>query len=133
MADAEKVINALECCNDPERPKCYKCPEQGPGFGYACRDNVWTAALALLKAQVPRVMTLEEIQDGGCYWFDAGKDFAIRPVICVLKEEDARKRYVCFAWQFGTFCCEADDYGKTWHCWTSRPTDEQREAVKWDG
>ena len=20
-----------------------------------------------------------------------------------------------------------------WRCWTSRPTDEQREAVKWDG
>lgn len=23
-------------------------------------------------------------------------------------------------------------YGKTWRCWTSRPTDEQRKAVKWD-
>ena len=23
-------------------------------------------------------------------------------------------------------------YGKTWRCWTSRPTDEQREAVKWE-
>ena len=25
----------------------------------------------------------------------------------------------------------AEDYGKTWRCWTSSPTDEQREAVKW--
>ena len=23
-------------------------------------------------------------------------------------------------------------YGKSWRCWTSRPTDEQRKAVKWD-
>lgn len=23
-------------------------------------------------------------------------------------------------------------YGKTWRCWTSRPTDEQREAAKWE-
>lgn len=23
-------------------------------------------------------------------------------------------------------------YGKTWRCWTVRPTDEQRKAVKWD-
>lgn len=23
-------------------------------------------------------------------------------------------------------------YNKKWRCWTSRPTDEQREAVKWD-
>lgn len=23
-------------------------------------------------------------------------------------------------------------YGKTWRCWTARPTDEQRKAVKWN-
>lgn len=23
-------------------------------------------------------------------------------------------------------------YGKTWRCWTSRPTDEQRKVVKWE-
>lgn len=23
-------------------------------------------------------------------------------------------------------------YGKSWRCWTSRPTDEQREKVKWN-
>lgn len=26
----------------------------------------------------------------------------------------------------------AQSYGKTWRCWTARPTDEQRKAVKWD-
>ena len=25
-----------------------------------------------------------------------------------------------------------DSYGKTWRCWTSRPTNEQRGAVKWE-
>ena len=24
------------------------------------------------------------------------------------------------------------DYGKKWRCWTAKPTDEQRKAVKWD-
>ena len=24
-----------------------------------------------------------------------------------------------------------DDYGRTWRCWTSRPTDKQREAEPW--
>lgn len=28
--------------------------------------------------------------------------------------------------------CKLDDYGKTWRCWSARPTDEQREAAKWD-
>ena len=27
---------------------------------------------------------------------------------------------------------EIDDYGKTWRCWASRPTDEEREAAAWE-
>jgi hypothetical protein len=27
---------------------------------------------------------------------------------------------------------KAEDYGKTWRCWTARPTDEQREATPWN-
>lgn len=25
----------------------------------------------------------------------------------------------------------AQSYGKTWRCWTARPTDEQKEAAPW--
>ena len=25
----------------------------------------------------------------------------------------------------------SDNYGKTWRCWTAKPTDKQRKAVKW--
>ena len=27
---------------------------------------------------------------------------------------------------------EIDNYGKTWRCWASRPTDEEREAAAWE-
>lgn len=27
---------------------------------------------------------------------------------------------------------DRDDYGKTWRCWSRRPTDEERRAAKWD-
>ena len=27
---------------------------------------------------------------------------------------------------------EIDDYGKTWRCWASRPTDEERSAAAWE-
>ncbi len=30
------------------------------------------------------------------------------------------------------FNAESCGYGELWRCWTERPTDEQREAVKWD-
>lgn len=26
----------------------------------------------------------------------------------------------------------SENYGRTWRCWTSRPTDEQREATPWE-
>ena len=25
------------------------------------------------------------------------------------------------------------EYGKTWRCWSRKPTDEERKAAKWDG
>lgn len=27
---------------------------------------------------------------------------------------------------------ECDEYNQTWRCWSARPTDEQRDAVKWE-
>lgn len=30
------------------------------------------------------------------------------------------------------FTFELADYGKTWRCWVSRPTDEEREAAAWE-
>ena len=92
-----------------------------------CRD-----ALELLKEQIPRVLTLDEIKDGESYWFSAGKEFVTRPVICVHREDDAQKPYITFVWQFGTFSLESEDYGKKWQCWSARPTDEQRKAVAWE-
>lgn len=90
-------------------------------------------ALALLKAQEPRVMTLEEVRDEAEYMFlekhsETGSDLygcAIRGdwdgygIELLMSEYDtARERW--------------SDYGKTWRCWTSRPSDEQRKAVAWE-
>ena len=125
----EKVLSGLEHCIQGSIGCHMGCPYADEP---ACRQVLCRDAISVLDAAQPRVMTLEKIQDGGCYWFEAGKDFVIRPVICIRNEEDAWKRYVCFAWQFGTFSWEADDYGKTWRCWTARPTEEQRKAVKWN-
>lgn len=126
----DKAIKGLECCilRDPDDfPRCSVCPYESN-----CVNRLKMDVLALLKAQEPRVMTLDEIKDGEPYWLSAGKEFVPRPVICIHREDDARKPYITFAWQFGTFSWESEDYDKTWRCWTSRPTDEQREAVKWD-
>ena len=49
----EKVIDALEACSFIHDPDCSKCYLDGPGFGFACRDQLRRDAFALLKEQQP--------------------------------------------------------------------------------
>ena len=88
-----------------------------------------------LKAQEPRVMTLEEVRQ-----FVYGSPHIIETN---LPGDEPRLMYGLYSHQgvVGNFDFSTTDgrkhlldadYGKTWRCWTSHPTDEQREAVKWD-
>ena len=100
-------------------------------------------ALSLLKAQEPRVMTLTEVMvydnRNGCIWYeDETKN--IVPAF-VFSEGYRRTSGIvgvmspCFTFiakpQYHRFE-RMEGYGKTWRCWTLRPTDEQRKAVKWE-
>lgn len=89
-------------------------------------------AIDLLKEQEPRVLTLEEVKA-----FDW--DY------CYLEEErlpGKEYRAICgdYALTCITWPCVTsmriqhgdDSYGKTWRCWSARPTDEQRKTVKWE-
>ena len=89
-------------------------------------------AIELLKAQEPRVMTLEEVK-------------AFEWDYCYLEQErQPGKEYRMIAGDYALTCItwpcitsmriEHGDssYGVKWRCWTSHPTDEQREAVKWE-
>ena len=49
----EKVITALEACSLIDKSDCSKCYLDGPGFGFACRDQLMRNALVLLKEQEP--------------------------------------------------------------------------------
>ena len=86
----------------------------------------------MLKEQEARVMTLEEVK--AFVW-----DY------CYLEEErlpGKEYRMVCgdYALTCITWPCVAsmsiqhgdESYGRKWRCWSSKPTDEQREAVKWE-
>ena len=144
MTDAEKrekVIKGLECCIYDD---CEKCDYKKGG----CLDNTKTFmnglkrdAIALLKAQEPRVMTLEEIRDalkkplwkecksgnkalytGWVLAYDVQTGEGITGTRLGMAEPSGR-----VVWY------KLDDYGKTWRCWISRPTDEQREKEPWNG
>ena len=70
MIDREKVIKGLECCNH-EIPKCEKCPYNDGEDTCPTLRTLFDDALALLKAQEPRV-TCSVCKYGRCLsgeWF----------------------------------------------------------------
>lgn len=91
-----------------------------------------TDVITLLRAQEPRVMTLEEVKMLDCdyYYLESmrspGKE---------LREIVGAYGLTCVTWPSITWARQTmgdSGYGKTWRCWTSRPTDAQREAVPWN-
>lgn len=68
-------------------------------------------ALALLKAQVPRVMTLEEALNSLVIEYRSGKLQEVGKLV---------------------FTEGFEYYGVLWRVWDNMPTDEQREKEPWD-
>lgn len=86
-------------------------------------------ALALLKEQEPRVLTLEEALKANPVWFETHG--LVSPAIIDHGESKAGFCVIVFG-EDNWNDYPISQYNKTWRCWTSRPTDEQRKAVKWD-
>jgi hypothetical protein len=132
MTDREKVIRAIDGCINTD-DYCNDCDYDGCVFHHgSCEKDLLADALSLLKEQEARVMTLDEVKA-----FDW--DY------CYLEEErlpGKEYRSVCgdYALTCITWPCIAsmriqhgdDSYGKKWRCWSAKPTDEQRQAVKWE-
>ena len=142
MPDLEKVIKGLEEASDyfydvyRNGTDSYEC-EKAQEYSDAVIE-----AIALLKEQDSQLMTLEEViahyslppvfvDD-----FNEQEDFLedIKPLY--FDYLDACPWYV----HWRGYCSARTyiggreaSYGVTWRCWTDKPTDEQRKAVKWDG
>ena len=121
--DREKVIKEFEHILNEARGDYLDFADITVDFG--------EKVLALLKEQEPRVMTLEEVK---AFEWDC----------CYLEEERLPGEYRKFCGDYALTCitwpCIAsmriqhgdNSYGKKWRCWSAKPTDEQRQAVKWE-
>jgi len=141
MPDLEKVIKGLECAIDPEHngfKNCHSCAYRKDidHLQYVCDgDRCIADALALLKEQEARVMTLGDLRSIGSVW-----ELNTPPYLWMEINPSYRwTRGFWVAWReiydmidglHPTY--DADNYQKIWRCWTSRPTDEHRQAVKWE-
>lgn len=144
--NSEKVIKGLECCtaelgtNQHRSDFCAVCPYKDKHLGaWYCfhKNELMRDALALLKAQEPRVMTLDEVvtaKPGTVVWLE---DFDKPDVISgLLKRLFIYTKVIDFLIVEeevnNEVTADLEVYGSGWRCWTSHPTDEQREAVKWE-
>ena len=133
MKSREDVIKGIECnLNFVQRSDCkccgYKCDKE---MFLSVPINLLADALALLKAQEPRVMMPEEVQslpEGVVVWFeelDNGGRSYIQPMMSNGK-----------AFMIGTHLdINVSNGAINWtgrRFWTSRPIKEQMEAVKWE-
>ena len=119
MADREKVIKGLECCSDVGGKHCYegKCPYAS--MSEPCREQLVRDALALLKEQEARELTIDEWRE----W----KANTKRNPICNLWENDTSPMWILNPNDVHE---PAFLMGKL-KLFTGKPTFEQCKAVKW--
>ncbi len=138
MFDRKYVIEALENCSAPDG-KCKNCPYvQCESFECSKSkypDDLVREAIKLLKEQEPRVLTLDEIKKlqslrDGAVWLEVWRGVAFPALPEILLSNITY--FVAIPFNHYRSWVEDEYYGKTWRCWSSRPTKQQMEAVKWD-
>ena len=92
-------------------------------------------AIDLLKAQEPRVLTPEEIRSGAVEvaWVEDRDKAEVIPGIWFRLSNEGEDEAVDIHIRDGFVGARLAVYGKLWRCWTAKPSDEQRKAVKWNG
>ena len=128
--DREKVIKGLEI-HLKGNSRCKGCPYPNNGL---CGDQLMADALALLKEQEPRIIPFDEINDHEVLWLEVKgveTEEGLAPWVKTLNQRWFSPLF-CNSERPDMILSWPDEYGKFCRCWTSRPTDEQRKAVKWE-
>ena len=141
MMDREKVIKGLECCII--HVSCAAdggCPYKSQADAN-CLDTAIKDAIALLNAQEPVVIAPETmgVMSRRPVWLETKNGRVYNGYVLVYEVQygmgisGVTDKRLGIADPSGRMhWLKMCDCGVTWRCWTSRPTDEQREAVKWD-
>ena len=143
----DDVIKGLECHKrgkygeiDEHGFACNSCPYKD--MESTCRSrtegDLISDALALLKAQEPRVMTWKEIVDAApqmpFIWLESKEnhDRVFQSILFKTWLFDSTVTIITVMTHGWLFEGYHVDYGKAWRCWTSRPDNATREATPWN-
>ena len=136
MTDREKVIRGLECCatnrlrrEDCEAMNCTYLDLEGRG----CIHQLIRDAIALLKAQEPRVMTYDELATfDGAFLIESSAISSQLDWVFFFDTDTKSDAIWVEGFDGERYVVYREDYGTYTRCWTSRPDRATREAVKWD-
>lgn len=103
-------------------------------------SEAYSMAIDALREQEPRVLMLEDVHrdHDRVLWIecDDSKTQNIGQYRGQVYWHDRRvgkwERFVTIGFANDYLHRESEKYGKTWRCWTSRPTEEQRRKEAWD-
>lgn len=107
-------------------------------FAYVCEcgavspneNGAEEALKAALKRPLQRPLTLEEAHQQFAVWIEGQID-TFPALLNGYQPEDGV--YSAFVRQHGDcFVGKNSLYGNKWRCWIMKPTDEEREAAKWE-
>ena len=132
MAELEKVIYSIERCICHVPDACRDCGYDNEPCP-KCFEHLLRDAHDLLKSQEPRVMTYDEMMKAEICFLEVKGIEEIDPFI---RYEVDDKSYWSSPYTNNKdnpfeLLAEQEEYLINARCWTSRPTDEQREATPW--
>lgn len=120
---------ALENPRGLETQNCEVCPYRDDS---TCDSHVplFTDALEAVNELIPRALTLEEADDLDiCYLQMKGTDAVAACQVWAVLKAGGKATVKTFA------AADSElpeyEYGVTWVCWSRRPTQEQRRAIRW--
>ena len=109
------------------------CPYCGRQFRKKAWDESEHARLSEIVdgKSTAKVMTLAEATSSETQvWIEYRSTYVLLPAFVLDRNHNGSTvEVIARAASFIMFC---GAYGKTWRCWTSRPTDAQREAELWN-
>jgi hypothetical protein len=130
----EKVCKGLECCL-PETQEmavlsCADCPYDPCSFSVSLPISLIDDVRKLITAQQERIKELEAARAARVMskeeWENAPEPLDGECMCYEIKDNGLEAMLV----KAFKGCKEL--YGKNFRCWTSRPTDEQREVTPWE-
>lgn len=150
MDERERVIYDIERCICCAPDACRDCSKYSDDSTVIrCMEELLKDALALLKAQEPRVMTLEEVcaavQKNATLFTECEKEnqwvtegmahFSDLALFNDSKYDNCKITFIRHTYdgtQKNEWYVRLKNYNKTWRCWTACPTKTQKEREKWE-